>query len=79
MADKHGVGEGCIEWMVDRVKNFKGRILGGSGKDKKPFGLAVLEGLASSVWNQLHVKQYVSHALHSFKLHSHLDPNMHST
>jgi hypothetical protein len=41
MADKHGVGEGCIEWVVERDRNFGGRIGGGSGKDKKPLGMGI--------------------------------------
>jgi hypothetical protein len=31
MADKHCVGEGCIEWVVDRDRNFRGNI-GGVGR-----------------------------------------------
>jgi hypothetical protein len=57
MADKHGVGEECIEWAVDRDMKFRGRIGGGSGKYKKPFEMAVLEGHESSVRNQLHIEQ----------------------
>jgi hypothetical protein len=46
------------EWVVDRNRNLGvGWIGGGSGKDKKPFGMAALEGLESSVRNQLHAKQ----------------------
>jgi hypothetical protein len=77
MADEYGVVR-CIEWVVDSDRNFRGKIAGGSGKDKKPFRVAVLEGLESSVRNQLHVKQYIDHAFHSFKSHSHLDPNPHT-
>ena len=64
--------------MVDRDRNLRGRIGGGSGKDKKPFGMAALEGIESSIWNQLHVKQYIDHALNTLKSHSHLDPNTHT-
>jgi hypothetical protein len=68
------------EWVVDRVRKLRGRIGGGSWNDKKPFRMAVLEGIAgleSSIWNQLHVKQYIDHALNSFKSHSHLATNTH--
>jgi len=30
------------EWVVDRDRNLRERIGGGSGKDKKPFGMAAL-------------------------------------
>ena len=66
------------EWVVDRDRNLRGRIGGGIGKDKKPFGMATLEGLESSFRNQLHVIQYIDHALNSLKSHSHLDPNTHT-
>jgi hypothetical protein len=51
------------EWVVDGVRNLRGRIGGGSGKDKKASGIAALEGPESSVRNQLHLKQYIDYML----------------
>jgi hypothetical protein len=39
----------------DRDRSLRGRIRSVSGNDKMPFGMAALEGLESSVRNQLHV------------------------
>jgi hypothetical protein len=64
--------------VVDKNRNLRGRSGGRSGKDKKLFGMAALEGLESSVRNQLHIKQYIDHMLNSFKSHSHSDPNTHT-
>lgn len=64
--------------MVDRNRNLRGWIGDGSGKDKKLFWMVALEGLESSVRNQLHIKQYIDHVLNSFKSHSHSDANTHT-
>lgn len=62
--------------MVDKDRKLRGRI--GCGNDKMPFEMALLEGLESSFRNQLHVTQYIDHALNSFKSHSHLDVDTHT-
>jgi len=59
---------------VSEDRNLRERIEGGSGKDKKPFGVTALEGVENYVRNQLHVKQYIDPAPNSFNSHFHPDP-----